>query len=216
VGPRPSIFAMKPHHSRVETLAPHQLYFRDEVKIQGLTLDRPFDFGGDDQKRLQTSLPILIDTLPRKALTASQNILCIRAAYGALPLICRTRYPEANVVAIERDLLGTSFIQHNAEKLNLSGERLEIREAQIFSEALKPHEKFDLILGELSPSAGEAVALHELNTMKDRLKKGGQALILCLEKNEKDWVRKFAETQRTVVARVLTRENYSVVRIENT
>jgi 16S rRNA (guanine1207-N2)-methyltransferase len=217
VGPRHTIFSMTQIPAACSTatspLDPLTLYLRDEVKVGGLTLKRPFDIGGDDQKRLQVGLPVLIDTLPRKPLHAGQRVLCFRSAYGQLPLICRNRYPDAEVVAIDRDLLGTTFLKINADTLGIAGPKLDIRENAHFPRALIAGESFDLILGELSPSAGEEVTFDELRTIEKFLKPGGEALILSLDKIEKDWVRKYAEKFNRRIAKVLTRETYTVIRL---
>jgi 16S rRNA (guanine1207-N2)-methyltransferase len=227
VGPRHTIFAMKrfsanressaenPARAEMpfETIEPEILYLRDQVTVENLSFDRPFDFGGDDQKRLSTSLPILIDALPRRAFDASKNILCLRSGYGILPLLCRKRWPTAKISVIERDLMGTTFLRQNELQLNLPGEAIEIRQAAHFPEAIATHERFDLILSELSPSAGENVALSELYAIHNALKPTGEALILCSEKIEKDWIRKFSQLSKYPVNRVLTRDGFSVVRI---
>jgi 16S rRNA (guanine1207-N2)-methyltransferase len=212
-GPRHSIFAIRAEETAGEAIAPEKLYLRDQVKVADLTLDRPFDLGGDDQKRLKTGLPVLIDALPRKIPGGEFKVLCFRAGYGQIPLIARKRWADAKVVAVDRDLLGTTFIHHNAEVLGLEGNRLEVRENAFLPFALGAEEKFNLILGELSPSAGESVAISELETIEDHLIKGGEALILCLEKYEKDWIKKFAGQSKLSVFKVLSREGYTVVRL---
>ena len=215
-GPRHLIFAMKaiPKNTTLETaLDSRTLYLRDEVKVADLVLARPFDIGGDDQKRLHVGLPVLIDMLPRGAYSKDQRILCFRSGYGQLPLLARKRWPEATVVAIDRDLLGTQFTKINAKTLQVESEKLEVREHAHFPEALLEGEKFDLILGELSPSAGEAVAFDELRAIEKTLRPGGEALILCLEKIEKDFVRKYAEKYKRQISRALTRDGYTVIRI---
>jgi len=184
---------------------------RDSVKIQDLELDRPFDLGGDDQKRLKVGLPVFIDALPRQTPPKDFKILCFRSGYGQLPLLCKKRWSNAQVVAVDRDLLGTSFIRHNAMKLNLT-ENLEVRESAHWPDTIAAEEKFNLILGELSPSADEAVALSEMKAIENHLMKGSDALILCLDKIEKDWVKKFTTKSKLSIFKVLSREGYSVLR----
>lgn len=211
-GPRHSIYSINTSEISSKITPPEILYHRDEVKIDGLSFDRPFDLGGDDQKRLRSGLPVLIDTLPKKIYIPEFKILCFRSGYGQLPLISRKRWPEARVVAIDRDLLGTTFTLHNAEKLGLN-ERLEVRENAHFPDAINPEEKFNLILGELSPSAEEAVAFAEMQSIENALAKGGEALILCLDKIEKDWVKKFASNSKLSIQKVVSRDGYTVVRM---
>ncbi len=211
-GPRHSIYSIKASEFSGEAVPDDILYSRDQVNVDGLILERPFDLGGDDQKRLRVGLPVLIDTLPRQAPPKDFKILCFRSGYGQLPLLSLKRWPNARVVAVDRDLLGTSFTRVNAEKLSL-GQNLEIREKAHFPESILPDEKFNLILGELSPSADEAVALSELQAIENSLIKGGDALILCLDKIEKDWVKKFSAKSKLSIHKVLTREGYTVVRL---
>ena len=213
VGPRHSIFSMSRFQSAAEVIEPETLYLRDQVTVEGLQFNRPFDFGGDDQKRLATSLPIFLDALPRRALDASKHILCFRSGYGILPLLCRKRWPDAKITIIERDLLGSTFVRHNEQQLNLKGAPIEIRETAHLPDGIATHERFDLILSELSASAAENVALTELYAIHNALKPTGEALVLCLEKLEKDWIRKFSQLSKYPVNRVLTREGFSVVRI---
>ena len=203
-GPRHSVFSMKKSSAQASEANFKTLYLRDQIIIEKLTFDRPFDIGGDDQRRLKVSLPILIDALPRAQLNASQTVLCFRGIYGVLPLIMRSRSPDAQILSIDRDLLGTTFTRHNSERLNLAGPHLEVREAPHFPDGVKDDERFDLILGESSPSAGEAVARFELKFIQSRLQKGGQALILVPTKDKKQW---------DPAMPILEREGYSVLRI---
>ena len=214
-GPRHTIFSISSATAKHPELSAEELYFRDQVQVQDLVLNRPFDFGGDDQKRLKSGLPVLIDSLPRQMVsTPDHRILCFRSGYGSLPLLCRKRWNQSKIVATERDLLGSTFLRWNADLLELNGDRLEIRENAHFPNALHANEKFNLILGELSSSAGEAVASSELIAIQAALAPRGQAVILCLEKIEKDWVRKFALENKIQVSRVLSREGFTVIRIE--
>jgi 16S rRNA (guanine1207-N2)-methyltransferase len=225
-GPRHSIYSISasefsPSNSMSAAVSDEMLYLRDRVKVGELELDRPFDLGGDDQKRLKVGLPVLLDTLPRQVPSqqkttsgalAEFRILCFRTGYGQIPLTCLKRWPQASVIAVDRDLLGTSFVQYNTDRLELS-KNLEIRESAHWPDAIQTDEKFNLILGELSPSADEAVALSELRAMESSLTIGGEALILCLDKIEKDWVKKFATKSKLSIFKVLSRESYTVVRL---
>jgi len=217
-GPRHVVFSINADSPK-EASPPktsEALYLRDQVQIQDsltghqLLLDRPFDLGGDDQKRLRSGLPVFIDALPRSS--APHTILCFRCGYGALPLLARTRWPEAQVVAVDRDLLATTFTRHNAARLNLGGEKLDVRENYHFPNVIAPTEHFDLILGELSPSADRAVALAEMHAIEAILAPGGQALILSLDKLN-DWIQAFSEKSKLGIHKVLTREGYTVTRL---
>jgi 16S rRNA G1207 methylase RsmC len=83
------------------------------VEIGGLELERPFDLGGDDLRRVGSGLPVLLDALPR---THPPSVFCFRCGYGGLPLVARSRWPGAQVVAADRDLLATDFTRRNAER----------------------------------------------------------------------------------------------------
>ena len=56
-------------------------------------------------------------------------------------------------------------------------------------------------------------AIAELKAVERALAKGGEALILCLDKIEKDWMKKFAAKSKLSIYKVLTREGYTVVRL---
>jgi 16S rRNA (guanine1207-N2)-methyltransferase len=211
-GPRHSILLKKATQKPESIVPAESLYLRDQVKFSELLFDRPFDFGGDDQKRLKTGLSVLMDALPRSVSQTEFKILNFRPGYGPIPLYCAHKWPQSKVIAIDRDLLGTTFIRHNASKLGLT-DRIQIRETAHFPDAIEDHEQFNLIIGELSPSAGEAVALSELSTIERSLANGGEAIVLCLDKIEKDWIKKFSKTSKLSIFKVLSREGYAVVRL---
>jgi 16S rRNA (guanine1207-N2)-methyltransferase len=211
-GPRHSILSRKSISDSKKIIPDETLYLRDQVSFSDLTFDRPFDFGGDDQKRLKTGLSVLIDALPRTLPTSEIKILNFRPGYGPIPLYCAKKWARSKVVAIDRDLLGTKFIRHNAFKLGLM-DQIEIRESPYFSAAVLSGEKFNLIIGELSPSAGEAVALSELAAIEGCIADQGEAIILCLDKLEKDWIKKFSKMSKLSLFRVLSRDGYSVIRL---
>lgn len=222
VGPRHTIFsvpALMDSTSHKEfnqgfIQEPQDLYLRDQVQIAGLTLMRPFDLGGDDPKRLSSGLPALIDVLPRVAPAKPfERVLCFRSGYGILPLFSRQRWPESKVVSVDRDLLATTYTRKNSKALGLDGSLLEVRECAHFPDALGTQELFDLVLGELSPSAGEAVACSELEAIDKSLARGGQAFLLCLEKNYREWIKPFVQKRGILALPLLTRESYSVLRM---
>lgn len=212
-GPRHTIVAFGPSGLPPRSADDRTLYTRDHIEIAGLRLSRPFDLGGDDPKRLTQGLPVLLDSLPRDPSRKIARILAFRIGYGILPIVSRQRWPDATVVGVDRDLLGTSFARLNAADLGVAGERLEIRESAHFPDALAPGEKFDLILGEFSPSAGEGVLQAEVRAIAAALAPGGQAYLLCLDKVEKDWVRPFATKQRLSLIATIKRAGYTVLRL---
>jgi 16S rRNA (guanine1207-N2)-methyltransferase len=205
-GPRHVVFCSSP----ASAPSPGEdLYFRDQVSVDGLALDRPFDLGGDDPKRLAKGLPVLIDALPRQApLKPFRRILCFRSGYGPMPLVSLKRWPEAEVVAIDRDLLATTFVRRNAKN-----QKLDIREAAHFPDALGAEERFNLILGELSPSAGERVAGEEILAVARSLAPGGRALLLALDKLERDWVRPLALRHRLTILPLISRDGFTVLNL---
>lgn len=188
-----------------------ELYLRDSIEMGGLKFDRPFDLGGDDPKRLASGLPVLLDALPRS--TPPKRVFCFRSGYGILPLMSRARWPDAHVIAAERDLLATTYIRRNAKRLNFLGEKLEIRESAHFPDVIKPTERFNLIMGEISPSAGENVFQAEIQAIAKALEPGDQALLLALDKIEREWVRPFAVKNKFSLLPVISREGYVVLRL---
>jgi hypothetical protein len=109
--------------------------------------------------------------------------------------------------------LATTFTAENAAALDLDGANLEIREAAHFPDAFEAGEQFDLILGELSPSAEEAVAIAEVKAVAAALARGGQAYLLCLDNIEKRWIRPFATRTGFVIPALIKREGYTVLRV---
>ena len=203
-GPRHVIFSFPPHLREEKDEV--DLYYRDTIPLQGIELDRPHDLGGDDPKRLAHGLPLLMDTLPRQ--NKPERILIFRAGYGAMVAVCLARWPEAHITAMDRDLLATTFTRRNVPR-----DSVEILEATYLQQLLEQGEKFDLILGELSPSAGEKVALAEIEVITQCLKPKGQALILAMDKLVKDWIKPAIEKTKLPIQINLSREGYSVLRI---
>ncbi|MGK5087487.1 methyltransferase [Bdellovibrionota bacterium FG-2] len=169
-----------------------------------------------------SGLPVLLDALPRS--TFPKRVLCFRCGYGILPILSRTRWPAAQVIAADRDLLATTFTRRNASKLGVAGAQLEIRESAHFPDVIRPesssenspensHDRFDLVVGELSPSAGEKVLGAEIEAIANALEPGGQALFLTLEKVEREWVRPLVELRKYPLLPVISREGYVVLRL---
>jgi Methyltransferase small domain len=136
-------------------------------------------------------------------------VLAFRCGYGALPLAARVRWPHAQVVAQDRDLLDTAFVRRNASALDLAGDRLRVADALFPSEAL-PEGGAALILGEASSPAGEAVFARELLEARRLLAPGGEALVLASEKQGREWLPAAAPSSATVLLR---REGACVLRI---
>jgi hypothetical protein len=92
------------------------------------------------------------------------------------------------VVAQDRDLLDTAFLRRNARALALDGELLRVEEALFPAEAAREGERFDLVAGELSASAGEAVSARELSEAHALLAPGGEALVLLTPRQRREWL----------------------------
>ncbi len=210
-GSRHIIYLLAAPAERLSALLPSDeaLYGRDEVELGGLRFLRPHDLGGDDPRRLKSGLPVLLDALPRQP---PERILAFRFGYGIAPLTCAKRNPEASVVGVERDLLATTFTRLNAQRLGVEA-RLRLIEAAHWPTALADDQRFELALGELSASAGEKVAEDELCALARHLAPGGEALVLCLEKLEREWVRAIAARRKLAITKVIGREGFSVLRI---
>jgi len=210
-GPRHSVYALPPGPGPSGEDA-EQIYARDETSLealpgQTLRLSRPHDVS-EDPDHLR-KLSVLLEFLPR---TPPPRVLVFRCGYGALALVSRTRWPEARVVAQDRDLLDTAFLRRNARALSLDGPLLEVREALFPAEDAQEAQAPALILGELSPSAGEPVAALELRQTVALLAPRGQALLLLSEKQERSWLSRIVPqgASATVLVR---RQGASVLRI---
>lgn len=197
-GPRHSVFALAAGPGPGSAASPpprgaareddESIYARDETRFalsgdQVRALARPHDIS-EDPGHL-AALAVLLEALPRRP---ASRALVFRCGYGALPLALRARAPEAQVVAQDRDLLDTAFLRRNARALGLDGERLRIEETVFPAEAARAGERFDLILGELSASAGEAVSARELLEAHALLAPGGEALVLLTPRQRREWV----------------------------
>ncbi|MEK6793159.1 MAG: methyltransferase [Spirochaetota bacterium] len=192
-----------------DTAAPDALYLRDTVAVDGLSFDRPFDIGGDDPRRLKSAVPIFLDAIMNHA---PRRVLAFRPSYGILPLVSRMRFPDADIIAVERDLLGIEYIRRNAKKNSLAGEKLVLCEAHHFPASIADDE-FDLAVGELSSSAGKNVALAELNALAHAAGKNGIALVLALEKNDREWIRPSASRQQCSLTRLISRDGYVLFQV---
>ena len=185
------------------------VYSRDETRLElapgrTLTLSRPHDASEDPAHA--TWLRALLDGAPKRV---SGTILCYRCGYGALPLAARSLWPDATVVAQDRDLLDTAFLRRNARALELDGPKLVLTQTLYPSEALPPGTA-GLVLGEASASAGEAVFAQELSEARSLLAAGGEALVLASEKQLREWLPASGASGATVLLR---REGACVLRV---
>jgi 16S rRNA (guanine1207-N2)-methyltransferase len=184
-GTRHSVYALAPGASGVP-LEDLEIYARDETRLAAfgreLRLLRPQDASEDPAHA--SALQLLLDALPR---TEPRRVLCYRCGYGAVPIAARLRYPAAEVVATDRDLLDTAFTALNARTLGLAGPALRIAPAVFPAEAL-PEGGADLVLGESWAPAGQAVFARELRETQALLAPGGESLVLASERQAREWV----------------------------
>lgn len=108
-GPRHSVVELS---TRVDTAGlPAEPYARDQVSLVGpggpLQVARPHDIN-QDTPHLNTAWPLLLEMLPR---TGSPATLCVRAGYGAVHAALGA--VGCRVVAVDRDLLALSYVEHN-------------------------------------------------------------------------------------------------------
>lgn len=221
-GPRHIVYELKKQMAASQTLLHENdlanLYLRDQVQVQGtdIVLDRPYDLGGDDPVRLKVILPLWCDVLPRESSGHPfRKVFCFRSGYGGLAALVRSRYTQAFLYVQDRDLLGTEFTRRNFKKLGLDGPgfaMIEKSNAWDGLEELSRDESFDLIVGELSPSAGKEVALRELKSISKALGPQSEAFVVCSEKNYKDWIKPEAIISQTLL---ISRSNYCVLRVKS-
>jgi 16S rRNA G1207 methylase RsmC len=193
------VYSAPPGRSRF-ALDDESVYARDETPFEAapgrvLPLSRPYD--ASEEPAHAPALGALLEAVPRGS---PGTVLCFRCGYGALPLAARVRWPEARVVAQDRDLLDTAFLRRNASALGLGGERLRIAETLFPSEAL-PAGGAGLVLGESSAPAGEAVFARELLEARRLLAPGGEALVLASEKQAREWLPPAAASGAAVLLR---------------
>jgi 16S rRNA (guanine1207-N2)-methyltransferase len=201
-GARHDVFALGRGAASIDP-GDETIYARDETSFLGLSLLRPYDASEDPaHSRL---ISVLAESLPR---SAPSRALCFRAGYGALPLHLKSQFPQAEVIAQERDLLDAAFLRRNARALSLP---VAVRETLFPAEGVAGG-SFPLVAGELSSPAGPSVAARELQDAADLLAPGGEALILATVKQEREWLPK-AAPRGVAMTLLLRREGASVLRI---
>lgn len=183
-GPRHLILGLT-QSDRASPSPDADLYLRDRVEIEGIPFDRPFDLGGDDPKRLRSILPLFLETLPRNSNPG--RILCVKSAYGALPLLCHKRWPEAEVITFDRDLLGARFTLRNLES-RFPTSSVKVLESPGLEELPLDPESFDLITYEVSPSIGALAVSDDLSRMHSLLTSSGGAHIIAHDRSYRDFL----------------------------
>jgi hypothetical protein len=98
-----------------------------------------------------------------------------RGGFGAVAIELAARGAQAG--AADRDLLATTFTRRNAARL---GKRVETRDSDSLSAALRAGEKFDVFAGEVHPNTGEEAIGQDLLASKACVKTGGPVLWLGL------------------------------------
>ncbi len=214
VGPRHSVFSLSApeevNHALDEEVS--GLYLRDMVQVSGIEFERPFDLGGDDPKRLKSSLPLLLDALPRQEIP--DRILCIRSGYGILPVLFKIKWPDSSILAFDRDLLGLKYGARNSERILGEG-MVKFAGGWFFPETIPVTAEFDLIVIEISSSSGMAVAAEELIAALARTSKGGRVLGVCLDKVWREWIQPLIRREGLPARALASREGFTVFSAEN-
>jgi hypothetical protein len=167
-----------------EEADPDAIYARDQSflplphgpRAPGVALSRPHDASEDP--RHADALALLFSALPR---ADPKRLFAFRCGFGGAALAGLLLFPEARAVAQERDLLDAAFLSRNARALGVAA-RLEVRCALFPAEAARG-ETFPLVVGELSPSAGDAVTAREVKEARSLVARKGQALLLAPKKS---------------------------------
>jgi 16S rRNA G1207 methylase RsmC len=184
------------------------LYLRDRVEVEGLNLERPFDLGGDDPKRLKSTLPLFFETLPRNS--SPRKILCVKSAYGAVPLFCHRRWPEADLITFDRDLLGVRFTRRNLARI-FPGAPVEVIEGAGMAEFPMDSGPFDLITYEVSPSLGPAAASDDLMQIHRLLNPSGSAHLICTDRSYREFLKAWNGPGR--LTRIAGRDGLTVLQM---
>ncbi len=193
-GPRHSVFALEASKSAAADRAPtlsaapgadgiDSIYARDESPLPiphgshapSISLVRPHDASEDP--RHAEALAFFFSAFPR---TAPARVLAFRCGFGGAALASLALWPGAHVVAQERDLLDATFLVRNARALSMH-QRLDAR-TTLFPGEAAAKQVFDLVVGELSSSAGDLVAARELKEARAMLAPRGQAFVLAPQK----------------------------------
>jgi hypothetical protein len=175
--------AAKPGHPLSTTVDDDAIYARDQSQLPiphgphapGISISRPHDASEDP--RHADALALLFSALPR---VGPKRAFTFRCGFGGAALASLLLWPETQVVAQERDLLDAAFLVRNA-KAQLVNDRLQAR-ASLFPLQAAQGDLFKLIVGEISPSAGEGVLIRELKETRAMLAERGQALVLVPKK----------------------------------
>jgi 16S rRNA (guanine1207-N2)-methyltransferase len=201
--------ASSARHSVYRTTGPlpgdidhESIYLRDKVKLP-VELERPHDIS-EDQDHLISGVPLLMEFLPRKT---SGNALVWRGGYGAAAVALAQR--GAIVTAADKDLLATTFTRRNAARLGVP-----VVTRDVLSPAeLAPAERFDTLVGELAPPAGEETTVREITAVVARATPRSTLLWLGMTKLTAVWLEVSRTGQRWTASKLGSRGTYSVLRI---
>lgn len=188
-GPRHSVYRATRPQSKLalQRISRDELYVRDQVEFLGKTYVRPFDWGGDDPKRLKSGLSLALDLLPRNAGGFGKKMALVRGGYGILAAEIFSRSTEVHVVQIERDLMPAEFALRNVSQFGFH-ERLSVIESARVFDVQGKESSFDLGLTEAAPGLGRDVFLAELNWWAEALKPGGEVLWWMFDRQEREWM----------------------------
>jgi 16S rRNA G1207 methylase RsmC len=208
-GPRHFILGLI-HSDRPPHASDPDLYLRDRVEVEGILFDRPFDLGGDDPKRLRSTLPLLLETLPRNSSPDLMRILCFKCAYGVLPLLCHKRWPEVSITTFDRDLLGVRFTRRNLET-RYPKAAVKVLESPDLEDLHLDSASFDLITYEVSPSLGSTTVLDDLTRLHLLLTASGCIHIIVHDRSYKDYLQGWKGPGR--LTRIAGRDGLTVLRM---
>ncbi len=183
------------------------LYLRDLVNFEGIEFERPFDISGD-AFRLKNAVPLLMDALPRKR--PPQSVLVPRCSYGLVPLTLKKRWPEAQILGTERDLLALHFCARNAKRMGIADNEFQLITNIDLLSAKLPKKSMDLILYEVYPAVGTSVLKEEMRLLHELLSPAGQALILSPARFYRESLEVIAKTENLSLTSMISREQYTV------
>jgi 16S rRNA (guanine1207-N2)-methyltransferase len=206
-GPRHLVLGLNRSNQNAPAKDP-DLYLRDRVEVEDLILERPFDLGGDDPKRLKSTLPLFFETLPRNA--SPGRILCVKSAYGAVPIFCHRRWPEAELVTFDRDLLGVRFTKKNFARI-FPDAPVKVLESPGLTELPLDTGLFDLLTYEISPSIGPLAVSDDLKHLQRLLTPTGSAHLICTDRTYREFLRAWKGPGR--LTRIAGRDGQTVLQM---
>jgi 16S rRNA (guanine1207-N2)-methyltransferase len=175
------------------------MYLRDLVTLtDSLTLQRPHDIS-EDPGHLRDGLPLLLECLPKKY---TGPALVFRGGYGAAAIALARR--GASVLAVDRDVLATTYLRRNAMEGALQVKTID---ALVPPPAL---DRFELVVGELTASVGRERAVAEIEACLGNATGKASVLWLGLSRTMREWL---SDARRFTISTIASRGLYSVIRV---